>query len=198
MTGLEKILKHIEEDALQAADKIITEAECRAKEITDLARVTGEQKCAKINLESRQQVDAYLSRSQSAALLQEKKMILDVKQQLIQDVIAKGKEYLRNLPDQEYFDIILKMIKKYSLNKSGEIVFSMHDRERLPKKFDHTLQKELKDKEDASLTVSDSTRDFDGGFILIYGDVEENCTFDALIAAARESLQDKINKFLFE
>ena len=52
-------------------------------------------------------------------------------------------------------------------------------------------------KEGAALTVSSETRDIDGGFVLTYGGIEENCSFDALFDSAHEMLQDKVQEILF-
>lgn len=191
MTGLEKIVKHIEEDAKASVNAIVAEAESKAKEIIALAHAEGEQKRAEIEERSKLDVESFLSRAESASLLQEKKLILNVKQQIISDVITRAKDSLLNLPDQEYFEVITKMIKKYALNQTGSISFSLKDKNRLPEDFNKTLQA-------AKLTVSDKTSDIDGGFILIYGDVEENCSFNAIFFAAKESLQDKVCKVLFD
>ena len=37
----------------------------------------------------------------------------------------------------------------------------------------------------------------EGGFVLVYGGVEQNCSFAALFDAARDSLQDKLHALLF-
>jgi V/A-type H+-transporting ATPase subunit E len=56
----------------------------------------------------------------------------------------------------------------------------------------------LADKKNASLIISENTVTIDGGFILKYGDVEENCSFDALFSSAKEELSDRVNAILFE
>ena len=48
-----------------------------------------------------------------------------------------------------------------------------------------------------SLTLSKEQRTLDGGFILIYGGIEENCTIRALFDARRETLQDQVHGLLF-
>ena len=42
-----------------------------------------------------------------------------------------------------------------------------------------------------------AVRTLDGGFILIYGGIEENCTIRALFDARRETLQDQVHGLLF-
>ena len=47
------------------------------------------------------------------------------------------------------------------------------------------------------IELSDKCSDIDGGFILIYGGIEENCSFKALIDDNVEIFQDKVQKVLF-
>lgn len=68
--------------------------------------------------------------------------------------------------------------------------------ERLPEGFEDRLNAALKDK-GAVLRISGDTRDIDGGFVLTYGGIEENCSIDALFDAAHEVLQDKVQEILF-
>lgn len=198
MTGLEKILKHIEEEANAAAQVVLAETKVKAEEITAAAQAEGEKKRADIAERSKTEVQASLSRAESSALLQEKKMILVAKQQVISDIISKAKEALLNMSKAEYSDVIVKMLGKNALPQSGLILFSLADKERLIEQFQDTIQNALQGIKGATLTISEDTRAIDGGFILIYGDVELNCSFDALFFAARESLQDKVCEVLFE
>ncbi len=198
MTGLEKILKHIEEDAAAAANAVVAEAESKAKEITAHAHAEGEKKCLDIEEKSKVSVLSCLSRAESAALLQEKKIILNTKQEIIHDVILRAKDSILGLPDKEYFNVILNMVKKHALGQDGQISFSVKDKNRLPVNFQEDLRNVLSGLKGTELTISEKTCDIDGGFILIYGDVEENCSFNALFFAAQETLQDKVCKLLFE
>ena len=40
-------------------------------------------------------------------------------------------------------------------------------------------------------------KELDGGFILVYGGVEENCSFKALISAKKDELADKVHQLIF-
>lgn len=198
MTGLDKILRHIGEEAELSAQKEIAQANKRADEILAAARREADEKCEEILEQSQNEIKSSLSRSESAANLQEKKMILNTKQEIISEVIQKAKESLTRLPDQEYFERILTMVKKYAMEQKGQILFSAADRNRLPENFGDSLKIALTGKKEAELTVSGLTADIDGGFILDYGDIEVNCSFEALISAARENLQDKVRRVLFQ
>lgn len=197
MTGLEKILKEIEAQAKANADVILAEAKKEAEEIMNAAKSEAQEKCAQITSKSETDVKAVFSRAESAAVLAKKQMILSAKQQLINDILANARKSISALPDDKYCDIILRMIKKFAHNKAGVIVFSADDKKRLPADFSQKIGDALKDKPLASLEISGDSAQLDGGFLLIYGDIEENCSFNALFDDAREELQDKLNAFLF-
>lgn len=198
MTGLDKILKAIEAQADAVAGTVIAEAQKEADEILAAAKLEAEQKCAQIAEKSDADVKAIIARGESAAALLERKMLLDAKQQIISNIIAEARKKLASLPENEYTDILLKMVKKYAHKEPGKILFSAADKNRLPKDMEARLKTVLADKEGATLTVSEEYTSLDGGFLLVYGDIEENCTFDAMFAEAREELLDKVNSFLFD
>ncbi|MDF2544034.1 MAG: hypothetical protein K0S47_3752 [Herbinix sp.] len=115
MTGLEKILKAIEEEAMANADTVISKANQEAEEIIAAATSEAQKKCAEIATKSEADVNAANARAQSAAALQERKLMLEAKQQVISNVILNAKNTLLQLPVSEYFDVILRMVLKYSL-----------------------------------------------------------------------------------
>lgn len=198
MTGLEKILKVIEDDATAHAEEIISQAQKESDEIVEAAKQEADKKFSEMTAKSDADAKAVLSRAESAAALQEKKKILDAKQQIISNVITKARASLAGLSDSEYIDIILKMVKKYAHNKEGVILFSRADKQRLPADISSKLSGALAGKPGAALVVSEAVAAIDGGFVLKYGNIEENCSFDALFSSAKEELSDQVNAILFE
>lgn len=197
MTGLEKIVKAIEEEASVRAEEVISQARLEADKILKAARAEADKKCAEIALKAEADEKDLLSRAQSAAQLLEKKAVLNTKQQMINDVISKARNSLYQLSDAEYADMLLRMIIKYAHQKQGVILFSAADKKRLPDNFAARCESALMKGEGVNLVFSDEDAGIDGGFILRYGDIEENCSFEALFSAAKEELQDKVNSFLF-
>ena len=45
--------------------------------------------------------------------------------------------------------------------------------------------------------VSKEPKDMDGGFVLVYGGIEENCTIRAMFDAKRDELSDIVHRLLF-
>ena len=74
--------------------------------------------------------------------------------------------------------------------------FSEKDLGRMPEGFRAEIARAAKEK-GGSLTVSGETRRMEGGFVLVYGGVEENCSFRALFDSRKDELQDKVNRLLF-
>ena len=101
---------------------------------------------------------------------------------------------MNNLPEDEYFEAVYSLIVKYSENrKNGVILFNEKDLKRLPNNFEDKLRSAGCD-----VTISKDANDaIDSGFILTYGDIEENCTFGALADEKRDILKEKIYKIIF-
>ena len=196
MTGLEKILSQIGSEAQQAADETLAQAQAQAQDLVKAAEEEGNAQSQRIAQQAQTAVKDILSRAQSAAALQKRRAMLQAKQEIIRDVISQAKASLFDLEEQEYFDVIVKLAKKNVLPQKGEILFSQADLQRLPQDFEQTLNRAVAD-QGASLTISRETRPIDGGFVLSYGGVEENCSFTALFDAAHENLQDQVHELLF-
>ena len=198
MTGLEKILNTIQEEAQASADAIITQARREAEEILADANREAERKAAQIMEQTKAEGKDILIRAESAAALLELKLLLHTKQHIISDMLQKAREQLMTLSNQEYTDIILAMIKKYCHPNKGNILFSKADKLRLTADFFQKIKEALSDKPGAELIIAEEEPSFQGGFLLVYGDIEENCSFDALFAEEKEKLQDKVNSLLFD
>ena len=66
----------------------------------------------------------------------------------------------------------------------------------MPKGFEAEMEKAAQ-KKGGSLKLSSEAKEMDGGFILVYGGVEENCTIRAMFDAKRDELSDKVYRILF-
>lgn len=196
MTGLDKIIRDIASETDSAVSAVLDQARKEAEEIRRRADREADAQCAAVKERAEAQAAAVRERAGSAADLQKRKAVLSAKQQLIAEILEKAKQSLYALPDGEYFQMILKMAVRYAPPRKGEILFSPKDLKRLPEGFQQSLNDALKDK-GASLTVSSGTREIDGGFVLSYGGVEENCSFSALFDARHDELQDKVHEFVF-
>ena len=196
MTGLEKIIQQIEEEARASADAIVGEAEARAGEILTQAEKTCRETLEEAQAQAQAVREDVLKKSRSAAQMERKRQLLAAKQEVIGQIIDKALASLLNLPEEEYFALLARLIGTYAHEGDGEIRFNKKDRERLPAGFARTVS-EAAAARGGKLAISDETCEIDGGFVLAYGGIEENCSFEAMFAAQREKLQDQVHSLLF-
>ncbi len=196
MTGLEKMLSRIREEAAQARDEKLAAAKAQADEILAAAQREAEESCRRIAERTDAREKDLLSRADSAAELTRRKTLLAAKQEIIGSVTEKAYRSILDLSDEEYFSSMAKLAKKHAQNGSGVMFFSAKDLARLPADFEAQLSLALEGS-GKSLTVSRETRNIDGGFILAYGSIEENCSLRALFDTDKEAIQDEIGRILF-
>lgn len=196
MTGLDKILKQIQTESDAKVNEIISAANQKADEIVSAANESAQNTAAQILEKADKDAAALCSRAESANAINMKNSILLKKQELIKTAVENARKYLCDLPEKEYFEVILKMVKKYAPEKNGVIMFNKTDLARLPQGFENEINKAL-GSDSAALKISDTAVDIDGGFVLGYGGVEENCGFKALFESAADELSDKAYTLLF-
>ena len=90
--------------------------------------------------------------------------------------MEEARARLKELDDTAYFELLSKMLDKYSTGKEGVIRLSARDLNRIPAEFQAKA---------LTTTFSKDAVNIDGGFVIVYSDIEENCSFDALISASR-------------
>jgi len=194
MAGLDKILESIQKESESVVAGIMSEATAQKDAILKSAKEEAQKQCEKITQDGERAAKERLSRAQSAADLQCRRALLKAKQELIGDTVEKAREAVTGLPDKDYFNLILRLVSKNALAKEGEICFNKKDFARLPSDFASGLVKALP--EGASLTVAKEDADIDGGFVLRYGGIEQNCSVSALFEEKKEEIQDLAGKVL--
>ena len=196
MAGLDKIIGEIHAESDGLIREVLDRAQKEAAQIRSEAEKKAGDSVERIRRESDARLADSKSRAQSAAALTKRQLLLQEKQNLIGEVLEKAKETFLALPEAEYFDTLLALFKKNALSEQGEILLNDRDRKRLPADFEKKAEEAAKAK-GGSLRISEKTREIDGGLILVYEGIEQNCSVDALFETNIEMLQDKIQNILF-
>ncbi len=197
MTGLDKIINQILDEANNSANEKLEEAKAKAKEITDAAEAEAKALEEEISKKSEVEIANYRDRVESSADLKRRTAVLEAKQEVIAQTMEKAYKKFCSKSDEEYFSTLKEMLKKFALPQEGEVYFSDKDLKKMPSGFEEEIGKIAKGK-GGSLKVSKENRDVEGGgFVLAYGGVEENCSFRALFDSKKDDLQDEIQKILF-
>lgn len=196
--GLDKILEDIRLEAEKSAGEILAKAQKEADRIVEAARKESEESRKKV----RQEVDSAAQdaqiRSRSSAALTVRQKVLAARQELIGEVLSTALEKARTLPDEDYFALLARMAAKAAHTGKGRMILSGKDMKRLPAGFETALKSALPAGSeiviDADSERSGQIRD---GFLLVYDGIEENCSFEAVLASRQEEVQDKIRDIIF-
>lgn len=195
MSGIDKIIEDIREEAGQQAKEILSVAGAKA----DAIRAAGEKDAAeaaeKIRADYAHRITEAAARARSAGELHRRQSILAKKQELIAETMEAILTQAHSLPENVYFGALSGLAVREAESGSGVIRFSSRDLKRLPADFMTKLNASLPDGK--TLAVSDVPADIADGFVLEYDGVEQNCTFEAVLSAKREELQDRIRQILF-
>ncbi len=195
MAGLDKILEDIRSESAAAVASVTEAAQAERDKALAEAAKDADAQAQKILSQAQSQADDLIARADSAAQLRRRRLLLETKQELIASVIDKAKQTILDLPDSDYFDLILKLIGSNALPKEGEICFNRKDFARLPKDFAAKLVASLP--AGAKLNVSKEEADIDGGFILKYDGIEQNLSLDEIFEENRDRMTDTAGKLMF-
>jgi len=196
MSGLDKMVSQILEEANHLAETKLVNAEKEAALILEKAKSETDAQTTEMSEKMKSEIAYQEERIRSSSERQRRKALLQGKQELIVETLDKAYETLMNLDDTSYFELLRKMLKIHVLSGDGTIFFAKADLGRMPQSFAAEIR-EIASEKNGTLTISEAEKKIDGGFILAYGGIEENCTFKSMLTARRDSLSDLVYKLLF-
>lgn len=192
MTGLDKIIEKIRSESQQRCDEAIANAEKNARQIEQKAEEQIEAERETADAASDEAAKAVVYHALASVEQQKKQAILKAKIQAINSAIDAAQEALLSLTPAKYFAAMLSLAKANAQGGEGIIKFNQKDLKRLPAGFLKQLAAQLPE-----IKLSDEPADIENGFIMVYGDIEINCTIDALIYEKRDELMELVNSIVF-
>ena len=196
MAGIDKITKEIELEADKEAASIVSAAEAAAQAARDKANQDKEAYISAANEKLERKLAEESKKTQSQCEQAEKLILLETKQFVIDDVLRKAKIKLLIQGKEEYFETLLKLLEKSVQADKGELMLSSKDLERVPSDFESKANV-VATKKGGTVVLSKNTVDIEGGFILKYGNIEINSSFDAIFDENRDELMDIVNGILW-
>ncbi len=199
--SLDNIVKKIIDEAQKTAEAVNNGAD---KELDRFrAELSSEEKELKGDANKKAKADAaeIIRRKKSSANLEGRKRILGQKEMILNEVFVEAKEKLLNLPVNEYLELLETLVVEYGATGDEIIMFSEDDASRLKselKAWTKELNEKLKKKGlKGEITVSNESREIEGGLILSKGRTEINISFEVLLSELRLSLEGEIMNILF-
>ncbi len=196
-------------------NKILQNAETEASQIIADAKKTAAKEEQKINNETENRLNQLANefkenseelerRAKLNANLQERKDLLEIKQEVLHEAFDKAKEQMANLSDNEWFNLVTKIVLNGTDTDTEYIKVPEKD---FPKytqlnkdnmSFLDYLNLKLKEQGHMiPLKLDKNPAHFNDGLMLIgkYSDV--NASFEVLIENMREYLEWDVSKILF-
>jgi len=202
MEGAELIIQEINREAEQKIQYILSEAREEAEKLKEEARKRAEAKAEWILRKAKTQAEIERQRIIANAKLEVRKRKLAVQEELIRRVIEALKERLGNLPEDEYFPILVELTAK-AVGELGvdKVVVRSNERtlklivERLSE-FRGRLREALG--RDVDVTIGEPIQTIGGVLVESSdGSVRVDNTFEARIERFESELRATIAKALF-
>lgn len=228
MNAMEKITGQINADTQREIDARMALARSEAQQIVSRCAAQAQTEGDEILRRGRESAVRQEERLGSVAGLEARKSILSAKQELVSRAFNRALERLLALDEEAYINLLVSLAVKASRTGKEQVYFSKKDRTRigkavvtkaneqlakqvapkLPEELTETRAGAFLDKVVAKssallagtgmLTLAEETRTIQGGLILSDGDVETNCSFEALMRLQRDNAAGAAAKVLFE
>lgn len=191
--SLEELLERIERDAEEEAGRIESAAETRAEQIRDRAREEADAGYREKVDNGRESAESEKRRNIAIAHLEVRNDILSLKREMIQKAFDKALERLRNLPKEDYIDLLRDMLLDAVEEGDELVILSPDDRDRIGGELIEGANGALRERgQRADLKLADETRLIQGGFILRRGGVETNLSLGSVLEAKREKVESEV------
>ena len=228
MNGIEKITAKIAADAEADVKKLQAETEQKIDALRAQTAAQAAQEKQAILARGEKAAAERLERLESAAQMEQRKLALAAKQEVVGEAFEMAVEKLCNLPDKELIALLTELAVEASTTGREALIFSVKDRARIGKQVVIAANELLVKKAAPGLpdsyadnkvgaflgkvvnttaavvtgtgqmTLSEQTRPMRGGFIMADEDVEVNCTFETLVRMEREKLEREVANILFK
>jgi V/A-type H+-transporting ATPase subunit E len=198
MNGIQKIIERIEADAAAERADLTAEAEARCAEIEAKYAQTAQAEYQKVITNGEKTAGQRLERRASVAAIEAKKQVLTTKQEMVQAAFERAVQLLAELPDEQYTALLAGLASAASRTGIEILAFSARDAAKVGEAVKDAANASLQRAgKAANLTVSPATRNIRGGVIVVNGDIETNCSLDALVSMQRNALSGKVAETLF-
>ena len=191
MAELQVLTDKIRRAAEEKAAGILAQAKSERDKIFADAKATGDADAVRIAEEAKKEAERITTRAISAAAQKSAQQKLAFKMEMINSVMEKAKQSFLEAENSVYMARLIKLLdSRAQKGESGELLLNKKDKAAVNAEFTAKLK-------EFNLTLSEKDADIEGGFILVYGKVEENCSVEAIFRENYEELVDFIGENLF-
>jgi V/A-type H+-transporting ATPase subunit E len=199
MTGTDRIINRIMEEAKNAAERNLADARKEAQSLIAAAEKEAAEKIASARAAAEAEAADLKRRMHAVANLEERKRMLKVRQDMVDAAFEAALEKAVRLPDKDYGELLKGFILNSVRDGECEILFNEADKKRLGEKFVKEVNQTLKGMgRTSALKLSADALNSRGGFILRYGNMEINSTLEIVMSLLRPRLEAEVAEMLFK
>jgi len=197
MNGIEKIKARIAADTDAEIERLRGETETQCEEIRARFERQAQEEYWALVQAGVQKTERHVQRLDRNARLEARKSILGMKQELVSAAFDMARERLLAMPEEEYVDFLSRQAAAASVSGQEEIILNAEDRARCGAEVARRANERLRERGIQPALSLGEPRGFSGGLFLRHGDIEVNCTLDALLELARVELSAQVAEVLF-
>lgn len=198
MNGIDKIIERILNAADLERDKILADAGIEAARVFDNLKDQADAEALETVSRGEDQAKRLVERLEGSQELENRKMILDTKQKMVDSAMERAKSMLWQLPDDEYSSLLARIAIKAVVTGDEIVVLGKKDLARVGSTLkDKIIKLAAQMSITAAVTISPVPGDFDNGLIVRQGNIETNCSFDTIFRMLRDNMAGDVAKTLF-
>lgn len=219
MTGLEKIIDRIIEDAKEKARAILEAAQNDCRATAEKYAAEADDIRDAIADKAEKEGEAVIAKARSAAAMTRRNLLLAARGALLDEAFERAKKEVRDADFGKYRELLTALLTSALIEQARaedesvslgdevmtfdtfEVLFNAEDKEKygsaVVEAARRAAAKHIGAERADKLRLSDETADIDGGLILRYGDIEANCSLSMLMAGMREEAEQKVAAVLF-
>ncbi len=183
MSNLDNLVAEILQQAQKEANRMLTKAKTENSEFSEKENKKVQKEVEAINDKAAEEAQALKERVISNANLKSRDMILQAKEELVEDVLERVLERLKNIDTKKYLKFVENILKNLNLSKNAELIVTKDMRLALGDKI-------------LDYKISDQT--VESGCSIKDGNLIYNNEFSNLIEFNREELEREILNKIFE
>lgn len=197
MNGIEKITQRITEDNDRAVAEIEAKGKQQAEAIAADFEARAQKEAEDIRARGKTAATEREENLASMAQMEAGKAYLAAKQKMLTRAFDLALEKLRALPEAEYVPLLAALAAAATRGTGEEIILSEADRSKVGDAVVTAANKLLK-KGQSKLTLSEKTREIQGGLIVSDGETEVNCSFETLVRLEETVMAGEVANVLFQ
>ena len=221
MKGLSKITDKILDEARAEAAKRLADADAECAKIYDEYKQKAENEAALAASDAKEEAAQIIARTKSGEQTVRKNIIFKMQGDMIDDAFKMAKDELCELPDDQKLELLSGLLLsalsvEYDAEQSRadvygaeeaqtvryyEVVLNARDRERIGEPLINGFKRKIVGRDlgdmPSRVSLAKDSAEIDGGFIIRVGDVEINCTIEAIVSRMRPKIEAQVAKILF-